>query len=307
MIGVIQGFAVIWTVIAGGYVLGRLDVLGPHGQQVLSRAVFFIGTPCLMMVTLSETDLRTVFSTSLLVAAASAISAVLVYLFVAKVLWRRDGRTAVVGGMAASLVNAGNLGIPIAVYVLGNVAYAAPVLIFQLAFYTPLMFTLMDIAARGKPSSIRSLLGQIARNPILIGSLIGLIIAYTGWHPPSVVMQPFELIGGIAVPGALLAFGISLCGSRPLQPGPGRADVVLASTVKLIVHPVAAFLIAHLALGLSGHALFAVVVTAALPTAQNVFIAASRFDNGVTIAKDTVLVTTVVAVPALLGVAALLA
>ena len=55
------------------------------------------------------------------------------------------------------------------------------------------------------------------------------------------------------------------------------------------------------------HALFAVVVTAALPTAQNVFVAASRYQTGLTVAKDTVLITTIVAVPAMIGVALLLA
>ena len=47
------------------------------------------------------------------------------------------------------------------------------------------------------------------------------------------------------------------------------------------------------------------VVTSALPTAQNVFVAASRYKTGLTVAKDTVLITTVVAVPAMIGVALL--
>jgi len=49
-----------------------------------------------------------------------------------------------------------------------------------------------------------------------------------------------------------------------------------------------------------------VVVVSSLPTAQNVFVAASRYSTGLTVAKDTVLVTTVVAVPAMIGVAVLL-
>jgi predicted permease len=58
---------------------------------------------------------------------------------------------------------------------------------------------------------------------------------------------------------------------------------------------------------MEGPALFAVVVASSLPTAQNVFVAASRYRTGFTVAKDTVLITTVVAVPAMIGVAALLA
>ena len=45
---------------------------------------------------------------------------------------------ALMSSMGASLANSANLGIPIAVYVLGDASYVAPLLIFQLAFFTPL-------------------------------------------------------------------------------------------------------------------------------------------------------------------------
>ena len=85
-----------------------------------------------------------------------------------------------------------------------------------------------------------------------------------------------------------------------------RIDTLMASAFKLIVHPAIAYAFARFALGMDGQALFAVVVTSALPTAQNVFVAASRYKTGLTVAKDTVLITTVVAVPAMIGVAVLL-
>ena len=46
--------------------------------------------------------------------------------------------------MSASLANSANLGIPIAVYVLGDASYVAPLLIFQLAFFTPLFLMVLD-------------------------------------------------------------------------------------------------------------------------------------------------------------------
>ncbi len=307
MLGVLQGFSVIWIVILLGYLLGRFNVLGPDGERILSRLVFFVATPALMLQTLSRTDLHAVFSTSLLVAALSAFAASLGYLLVARVVLKRPAGTALVGAMSSSLVNAAYLGIPIAVYVLGDASFAAPVLIFQLAFYTPLFVLLLDSAGSGRRASFRALLGQIPRNPVLIASLLGLLIAAAGWHPPDLLMQPFTLVGGAAVPGALLAFGISLFGSKPLQNRDGRADVLLASAVKLVLQPAVAFLLARYLLDLQGHALFAAVVLAALPTAQNVFIVASRYETGVALAKDTVLLTTAVGVPILVLVSALLA
>ena len=75
--------------------------------------------------------------------------------------------------------------------------------------------------------------------------------------------------------------------------------------LKNLVQPAVAPALA-LALGLSGHALLAVVVCAALPTAQNVFGYAVRFGQGITLGRDASLATTLVSVPVLFTVVALL-
>ena len=54
-------------------------------------------------------------------------------------------------------------------------------------------------------------------------------------------------------------------------------DTLLASAFKLVIQPAIAYLFARFALGMEGQALFAVVVVSSLPTAQNVFVAASRY------------------------------
>ncbi|HZB68690.1 MAG TPA: AEC family transporter, partial [Ornithinibacter sp.] len=66
------------------------------------------------------------------------------------------------------------------------------------------------------------------------------------------------------------------------------------------------YAVAHHALGLSGHALLAVVVCSSLPTAQNIYVHATRYDRSVTLARDTILVTTVGALPTIALVAWLL-
>jgi predicted permease len=75
--------------------------------------------------------------------------------------------------------------------------------------------------------------------------------------------------------------------------------------LKNLVQPVLALALG-LALGLEGHALLAVVVCAALPTAQNVFGYAVRFGQGVVLGRDAGLVTTLVSAPVLFAVVALL-
>jgi malonate transporter len=57
-------------------------------------------------------------------------------------------------------------------------------------------------------------------------------------------------------------------------------------------------------LGLTGPALLAAVVTAALPTAQNIFVFASRYRRGEAFARDTIVLSTAVAAVTLIGVVA---
>nr|WP_231706058.1 AEC family transporter [Arthrobacter sp. zg-Y40] len=305
--GVLTGFAVVWIIILTGYAIGRLKVLGDNAQTVLSRLAFFVASPALLLTTLSDADLPTVFSLPLLVAAASALATGGLYVLATRWWLRRPLPETLVSAMSSSLVNAANLGLPICVYVLGDAAYIAPVLIFQLAFFTPFFLMMLDSATSGRRTSVAVFAGQVIRNPIVVGSLIGLFLAATGLRLPEIIHEPVTLIAGAAVPAMLLAFGLSLVGSRPLDAGGGRrADVILASGFKLLLQPMLAYLLARFALGMEGHLLFAVVVTAALPTAQNVFVSASRYGEGVLVAKDTVLLTTVASLPVLVLAAALL-
>jgi predicted permease len=61
------------------------------------------------------------------------------------------------------------------------------------------------------------------------------------------------------------------------------------------------------ALGLGRHDLLAVTVIAALPTAQNIFTFAVRYDRGVILARDMIFAATVLSVPVILIITWLLA
>lgn len=74
----------------------------------------------------------------------------------------------------------------------------------------------------------------------------------------------------------------------------------------MAVQPFVAWLVAHHLLGLDGHTLLAVVICSALPTAQNIFVHATRYDRATTLARDTILLTTALSAPAILLIVVLL-
>lgn len=130
-----------------------------------------------------------------------------------------------------------------------------------------------------------------------MGTLLGLLLAVTGWRLPTVVADPVELIGDMAVPAMLLAYGVALRLGPGFGGGVAAGELALTSGLKLVAQPVAAYAVAHHLLGLTGHPLLAVVVCSSLPTAQNILVHATRYDRATTLARDTILVTTVGAVP----------
>lgn len=303
--GVLIGFAIIAVVIVTGYLIARFGVIGPEAHQVLSRLAFFVLSPALLFTVLAEADLRSLFSVQLPVAAIAAVVPMAIFLVVALVVWRRKVPEATIGALASGYLNANNIGIPVAAYVVGDAAASAPVILLQLIVFAPIALTVLDVTTSGK-ASLGRILSQPVRNPLIIGSVLGLIVALTGIELPAPVLAPFELVGAAAVPIILINFGMSLHGRRMLDTPGTRRDVVLAVVLKLVLMPLVAWAAARYLFGLEGHALFVAVVLAALPTAQNVFNYAVRYRRGETLARDAVLLTTLLSLPVIVLVAALL-
>lgn len=306
MIGVLLGFAIIAAVIVLGYVVGRVGILGAGAGAVLNRLAFFVLNPALLFTVLAEADLDNLFSELLPTAAIVAGLNLAIFAAIALVAWRRPVPEATIGALGSAYANATNMGVPISAYVLGDASTSAPVMLLQLIVISPIALTVLDLSTSGRISVGRVLL-QPLRNPLIIASALGLLVALLGVEPPREVMEFFEFVGAAAVPVILIAFGISLHGQRPLAPGSDRRGIVLATALKMVGMPLAAWLFGRFVFGLEGHALFATVVLAALPAGQNVFNFAQRYGRGEGLARDVVLLTTALSFPALLVVAALLA
>ncbi|MCJ1696859.1 AEC family transporter [Rathayibacter caricis] len=301
----LTGFAIIGVVIAVGYLIARFGLVPPEGRAVLSRIAFFVTTPALLFTVLSRADVTVLFSSFLLVSLSTVLIVAAVYVLASRLFFRRPLPETVIGTASSAYVNANNIGLPVAIYVLGDPQWVAPTLLLQLLLLAPTILTVLDISTSGR-TSVGAILTQPLRNPMIIASALGLLVAVTGLEVPAPVLEPFSIIGNASIPLVLMAFGMSLRGQRPLEAGPARVEVVVASTLKSLVMPAVAWTLGRFVFQLDAEHLFAVTVTAALPTAQNIFNFASRYDRGVAVARDTALVSTVTAVPVLIAVSLLL-
>jgi malonate transporter len=317
---VVAAFAALVSVAVLGYVIGLSGVLRAQDEAVLSRLAFFVAAPALLFTTLSTAELRSIISPVLVTAVCGVLAVQTVYVLAARLWWRRPRGEVTIGALASSYVNSGNLGIPISVYVLGDGALVAPILLLQLLVMVPTAFLILDTApARGPVARdpVWAVLGRALRNPITVATLLGLSVALTGIKIPDPVMEPIRLVGAAAVPVGLLAYGLGLSGARrgsrrdpgadPLDPPESttRRDVVLAVLLKSFVQPLVTFL-TGLLLGLEGTMLLAATIFGALPTAQNIYIFAMHYRTGKRMARSTLLVTTVLSIPIMIVISGLL-
>jgi predicted permease len=321
MLAVLSALGTIAVVVAAGWFVGRTGALGEGAQRVLAATAFTVATPALLIDTLGRADLGLLVSRSALVTFATTTVVALVAAAVLGLVRRRPAGDLVVGVLASSYVNAGNIGIPLTAYLLGSIVSVVPPTLYQQLVLGPLALVVLDARTRraravgdaavaepvpaARLGTLRSVLRRTLRNPVIIGTLVGIALAALPWTLPDVVLQPFALLGAAAPPLALLTFGMSLAVPRVGAEAAPRGDVALVAVLRSVVHPALAIGLGTL-LGLRGEALLAVAVVSALPTAQNVLVYAIQYRQGTALARDAGLVTTVLAIPSLLVIAALL-
>lgn len=336
MTGIATALAALATIAVVGWVLGRYRLLGENAAPVLARVTFTVAIPALLVVTVAHADLHLLFSRVAVVTASATTLVVVAAVVVLRGVWRVGTEDAVVATLAASYLNAAHLGIPIAVYLVGDAVAVVPTLLFQQLVLGPVAFALLDrapvteamVAAEGtagaegaegtaeaadddaaRPAGgVRgsAVLARTLQNPIIVASLTGLLLAALPWDLPDVVFEPFRVLGAAAAPMALVAFGMSLAIRRPEHQPWFSRELGLVAALRAVVHPLLAYVLGR-ALGLQGPELLAVVTMASLPTAQNVLVYALQYGRGQALARDAGVVTTLLAVPVLVVVAATLA
>jgi predicted permease len=306
MVAVLIGFGIVALVVAVGYIVGRINILGPTALDVLTKAAFFVFSPALLFVVLGRADIGQLFSNLLPVSAFAALTTALVFVVIGRFVLKRTVGPLTVGALASSYVNANNIGLPLAAYVLGDPALVAPILLLQLMVMTPLALTILDISQRGK-ISLSGIALQPFRNPLIIGSFLGVLVSAFDLSLPVIVLEPLELLGQAAVPTLLFALGVSLASQRIWDARDQRVDIALASALKLFVMPLVAWLAGTFLFGLDDFSLFTVVLLATLPSAQNVFNYAKRYEVATALGRDSVVITTVASLPMMMLIAFLLA
>jgi len=194
-------FAVMAPVLAGaglGYTWVRLGYSYP--VEFVTRLVFNIGTPALVLASLSGADIDAgSFGLTMLATALVIISMAAATLVMARLL-NRDWRVLLAPMMYP---NTGNMGLPVVLYAFGSAGFAFGITVMvTVSLFQFTVGTMM--ASRGNP------LKELARTPVVYAILIALALLLTDTDLPLWLDNTVDLISGFTVPLMLITLGVSL-------------------------------------------------------------------------------------------------
>lgn len=305
MLDVITGFAIILSVIGVGLLLAKAGVISDDKQRlVLNRIAFYAATPALLFSVVANSDPQHLLSPVIVVTFIATLLTAALYCVISAVFFKKDLATTAIGAAAASYVNSNNIGLPVSIYVLGTGAYVAPVLVIQMVIFAPMILAALTTGEKGgsRGAKIWAAFRGSMLSPVVLASIAGLVVSLTRVEVPAAIMEPAVILGGASIPLILISFGASLPSTNVLASKPDRASAITATAIKIVGMPVIAWLIG-LAFGLEDEEMYATVILAALPAAQNVYNYAATYRRGEILARDTVFLTTFLALGGMLGVA----
>ncbi len=283
-----------FALILCGGVAAHRRWLPPAAVPGLNVFVLYFALPCMLLRFGMRIPVRELLDPAvLLLYAACTLAVVLVALRWAGA--RLPAPDAAFGALVAGFPNSGFIGVPLLVALLGDAA-AGPVIVSLLVDLT-LTSSLCIALAQQDRSDWRRLLLRPLTNPLPWAIAVGALLSALQWRLPGPVDTLVRMLGDAASPVALFTVGALLALSPPAHAG--TQGVLPSVALKLLLHPALLWLVgnAAIALGISldRHALVALTLAAALPSASNVTLLADRYGADAGRVARIVMISTVLA------------
>lgn len=280
-------------IMALGYGTRRLGWIRREEISAINKIAFRIFLPCLLYYNVYCSDLSGSFDPLLM---AYAVGGVLLtfglslgYTLLTEKLPERRG--VMIQGMFRS--NYVIMGIPVATALLGSdqLGTVSILIAVVVPLFNMLSVVVLEVFRGQKPKPLH-ILGQIAKNPLVIGSVLGILTLAAGIRLPHILEQTIQNISAIASPLQLFLLGafFQFSGLKTY-----RRELVTVSAAKLIVAP-GLFLGLGALLGFRGVAFVSLIGVFASPTAVNSFTMAQQMGGDAELAGDIVVTTSAVSI-----------
>ena len=272
-----------------GFWIKKRDLLSDSATKQINILVFRFFLPVMCAETIYKANLREdVELLPILMVTFGIIGVFLIsWLIVPRFIKDKTQIPVMIQGIYKS--NYAILGIPIAVSIYGaeNIGVVSVIAVILVPLNNALSAFIFE-RYTGKATSGSKLILNIIRNPLVLGSLVGLILNLTGIVIPDWILSGiFSKLGAMATPLSMIALGASFVFS---QIRTYRRPLFWACLAKLVFVP-ALIIPLSIILGARGAGLVGITIYAASPNAVNSYSTAVAMGGDADLANEIVVMT----------------
>ncbi|UJW85137.1 AEC family transporter [Devosia sp. SL43] len=296
MLAIINVILPIFALMGLGYGAVRFRLFPADGIKSLIAFVNNFATPCLLFHSLVTSDFRAAFNLAIIgpFYVGAIICFVLGIVIAMKVFGNRPGE-AVSVGFSGTFTNTVLVGLPIMTRAYGQESLATTLSIIGLhgAILLTLGMVTMELMRRDGAPLGKTLLTAVKRvgsNPLIWGIAAGMIGYFAGLQ----LIEPAEafltMMASAVVPAALFGIGGAL---NEFKLSDNWKQALVASVIKLIVHPALCYVLMIWVLRVPMDIARYGILLSAMPAGVNVYVFATYYNRGVSVATNTILIATV--------------
>lgn len=295
---ILEAVLPLFALILAGYLAGRRRLLGATATDSLNSFVVWMALPALLFQAMAQISWEEIRQPGFIAASAIAMALVFAMSFFSD---RKHGRRLAdssISSLAAAYGNAGYMGIPLCIMVLGENSLPAVIIMTLLTACVLFAFsiTLVELDLQRSATlgaTLRKVGLAVTRNPLVSAPIAGLLISAFGWTLPGPILQFTTLLGAAASPCALVTIGLFLSQGSSTQ---HRGTVWRIVSLKLIIHPLLAFILVSWVFDVPPMWAAAAILLAALPVGTGPFMVAKLYDREPAITSEATLLSTVLSV-----------
>ena len=271
-----------------GVLFARRSVIATDNAKVFSDFAFLLAIPCLLFVDLYQSNLRVLFDWRAI--GGYILSAIVVILLVGLTTYlfsSRQPRSIALRIMAGVQVNTAYFAIPVFAMLFETAAPVFPVLLFQVCALSPVIILIMELGSDNANSEERShwesmtkfrkALWSSLTTPVVLACYAGIALNLLSLHVPSTILGGLSFMGASAAPVALFALGLHI-GRTGLSLRDTQIAEGLLIACKCLFFPLLTWVLCAGIFGIHGSGLGYLVLIAAMPAPQNLFIFAQSYE-----------------------------
>lgn len=291
LIIVAEQVAILFILIAVGFVSGKVKLINDTGAKHLTDIVLYLATPCIMVKSFQDVGFEPELALNLGIAAICATLIQVLSIFVCRLVYRnKDESRRKVLQFGAVFSNCGFMSLPLQNAVIGSkgVFYGAVfVAIFNIIVWS---YGLVDMSGDRKNINLKNIL----LNPGVLGAAASCLFFFLRIDLPPIALTPISYIAALNTPVPMLVIGYYLS-KTDFKKSLRDKGIYAVTAMRLVAIPAVSLLVMKLC-GVSGDILVACTIASSAPVAATTTMFATKFNRDVELSVGLVSVTTVLSI-----------